>query len=398
MNHAGIDKMETPAYLVNKSGLLHQMSRFQTAFEKQWGKKYIIGYSVKSNHLQYLLESAREVGAYAEVVSKDEYDYVSGLGFAGHEIIYNGPQKERSDFIQALLAGSIVNIDNVQELIWMEENASQLHDARIGIRVNFDLEQKCPNETHLPQGRSRFGLCIDNGDFSRALERVHNAGLKLSCIAVHCETVTRSLRSYQEISHQLASIIQECHLQDEIDFIDLGGGFAGGYNTEMPAIEAYFEVICSTLRGVVDNHRVALIIEPGYGILASSVQYVCKVLHLKEVGEYHFVTVDGSLLDFNIFFGKRKQRCSVLGKAGCGLGANAVSQIICGSSTIDEDRWECFEPFPGLDIGDILVVHDIGAYTIGLKGCFINEIPAIYVQENDEIRLIRDRTRLMDKI
>ena len=53
----------------------------------------IIGYSYKTNYLPSLIKEMSNLGAYAEVVSRLEYDLALKIGVKPNKIIFNGPLK-----------------------------------------------------------------------------------------------------------------------------------------------------------------------------------------------------------------------------------------------------------------------------------------------------------------
>ena len=120
----------TPFFRINESDLLYDIHLLEEALTANWGN-YIMGYSVKTNSLPWLLGYLRKHNFYAEVVSKTEYDLVQRLGYTNKQIIYNGPIKDKKTFETVLLAGGYVNMDSTLEPIWMEQ-LSKLYPNQIG--------------------------------------------------------------------------------------------------------------------------------------------------------------------------------------------------------------------------------------------------------------------------
>ena len=83
-----MQQLQTPFFRIKEEALLYDISLLKEALSKNWGN-YIMGYSVKTNSLPWLLSYLKEQGFYAEVVSDTEYDLVTRLGFPGKHIIYN---------------------------------------------------------------------------------------------------------------------------------------------------------------------------------------------------------------------------------------------------------------------------------------------------------------------
>ena len=74
-------KLQTPFYRVKEKDLLYDINLLKEALTKNWGN-YVMGYSVKTNSLPWLLCYLKEHGFFAEVVSDMEYDIAKRLGIS----------------------------------------------------------------------------------------------------------------------------------------------------------------------------------------------------------------------------------------------------------------------------------------------------------------------------
>ena len=75
-------------------------------------------------------------------------------------IIYNGIAKSKETFLDAIKHHAIVNIDSEYEINWLDELCE--NNLEVGIRVNFDLESKCPGQTQCGIDGERFGMKTAN--------------------------------------------------------------------------------------------------------------------------------------------------------------------------------------------------------------------------------------------
>ena len=208
-------QLRTPCYLLAEDRYRENLRTFRDRFREAWGGACAFGYSVKTNHLRWLLDIAREEGYLAEVVSPDEYDCVRMLGVPDREIIYNGPQK-RDTALTALRAGALVNLDSLQECELIcraaREGAPEgLPAPRIGLRVNFDLEARCPGETTCGPEVSRFGLCEENGDLGRAVRLLIPQAITLYISQLQCSSLV-SFLSLMDLSKAGQQVAQKTML------------------------------------------------------------------------------------------------------------------------------------------------------------------------------------------
>ena len=156
--------LKTPYYVINQNALDENYEKLKLALENHW-RNSIIGYSYKTNALPWVIRHFDRLGCYAEVVSEEEYRLAKLTGVGKGNIIYNGPIKTRSSFLEAIQQGCIVNIDSQREISWLD--ALPVENRAVGIRVNFDIEKMCPGQSQCPEEGGRFGFCYENGEFKK---------------------------------------------------------------------------------------------------------------------------------------------------------------------------------------------------------------------------------------
>lgn len=136
-----MELLQTPYFVIDEAILSKYYQMLTDSLQQNWSN-YLVGYSFKTNSLPWLVSFVKKNGAYAEVVSEDEYLLARRLGYENREIIYNGPYKSESSFREVLLAGGYVNLDSRMEISWLYRLASEYPEQTfaVGIRANFDLE------------------------------------------------------------------------------------------------------------------------------------------------------------------------------------------------------------------------------------------------------------------
>lgn len=151
------ERMKTPFYSVDMKKFSENCTEVMNAFLNAWGENVLFGYSVKTNHDSVLICYANEnLNWLIETVSDSEYEYCSGLGIKADNMIYNGPYKGEK-LQQAIVSGSYINLDNYDEVVRYCD-FSEKNTDRVGVRVNFDLENECPMETTAGKSVSRFEI------------------------------------------------------------------------------------------------------------------------------------------------------------------------------------------------------------------------------------------------
>ncbi len=369
----------TPCYIIRKQEYINSIEEIMKEYNSRWSNNVIFGYSVKTNHLPYLMNIARGCGWWAEVVSPAEYIHSVRQGFYVDKIIYNGPQKNIS-IREACMSGGIVNLDNMNDVIDVC-NMNPYHiTASIGIRVNFNLERLCPGETTVENEVGRFGLSYENGDVLRAINMLRDKKIPVKGIHLHSSTNSRSLKVYEAISNMAIEITSKYNL--DLEYIDIGGGFFGGnYFDGKPTISQYADTITSVLDKYFDSSKVTLVLEPGAAILATSADYLTKVINIRNILDTEVITVDGTCLHINPFMKKKQLTpCTIID--GGEAFDNDYKYIIGGSTCMEMDRLYPRDISCKLTIDSKLLFHCAGAYTMTHNSNFINLMPNIYVEEH----------------
>lgn len=168
--------------------------------------------------------------------------------------------------------------------------------------------------------------------------------------------------------------------------------YANAWKVAREEIEAYL------------GHGVHMEIEPGRFLVAEAGCLVSEVRVVKDAGQHHFVLVDTgfndlmrpamygayhgmSLLDANGQAVQRPQRPTVVGGP------------LCESGDIFTQDDECLTPrlLPQAQVGDLLVLHDTGAYGASMSSNYNSRtlLPEVLF-ENGQPRLIRRRQPLAD--
>ena len=375
--------LSTPCYILDEAVYRENLRTFRAAFEEAWGGECRFGYSVKTNHLRWPLEIAREEGFLTEVVSPDEYTYARSLGIPASELIYNGPQKGET-VLYAAAEGALVNLDSLEECVLVAEavRAGRIGAVRAGLRVNFDLEACCPGETTAGKEVSRFGLSLENGDLKRGTDLLRAAGVQAAGLHMHQSSGTRSLGIFRATAEAAVRAAREIGLADP-EFIDMGGGFFGGnFFPGKPTPEQYAGTVAEVLRAGFDPARTVLVLEPGAGVLATAMDYLTSVMNFRRVRDRQIVTLDGSLLHINPLMKPHPTPFTMIRPGERMEEGEAERWIVAGSTCMEMDRFQPrdMDRRPARD--SRFLFHCCGAYMATHNSNFINAAPNIYLKRD----------------
>jgi len=381
MNYSKLSQLEEEygsALFVLDSEQLHQnYHRFIKAFSRHY-HNVKIGYSYKTNYIPRLVQLMDEMGAYAEVVSKMEYQLALQCGVGSERIIFNGPFKDNSDLEYALTHYSMVNIDNLAEVrrVLKIVHSHPDQDFQVGLRCNFDLKDG---------NYSRFGICLENGDLKHAFDDINSAqNCRVSGLHCHYTTQARSLESFYYRATKMIEISKNLFQDESPDYIDLGGGIFGPmderikrqFGCPIPSYEEYAETIAPVVKRAYPDEKPELIMEPGVGLVSNILHFYTRILFLKEIRERHYAVCSGSV--FNVKPSLHKKRMSFERIPNPDHEETAVTRDyeIGGYTCLEWDK--LLEEYHGpLAEGDYIKFPNVGAYTIVFKPPFINYAPPI---------------------
>ena len=376
------EMLKTPFYRVKEKDLLYDINLLKEALTKNWGN-FIMGYSVKTNSLPWLLSYLREQEFYAEVVSDMEYDMAKRMGYKDDRIIYNSPIKHREVWEQVLLNGGYVNFDSSYELNWIEEVSEQYpeREFNIGVRVNCDIGSLCPEEQLVEEEGGRFGYCYENGKLKEAIDSINRLpNVKVAGLHLHSSTQSRTVKVYGALAKMAVKIAKEYHL--ELDFVDMGGGYFGG-RADKPNYLNYFEEICKELRTYFKPEKTKVIAEPGVSLISRAMSFETSVLDVKEIRNRKFIVTDGSRVNLNPLVTRHVYPHHIVYGSDTKHRTIEKTQWVCGATCMEYDRLFEIVDDVALKPGDRIVYDTAGGYTMCLSPLFIHYFPAIWIEKED---------------
>ena len=389
-----METLRTPYFVIDETILQNYYDMLTGSLSHSWNN-YLVGYSFKTNSLPWLVSFVKKNGAYAEVVSEDEYLLARYLGYEDHEIIYNGPYKSRTSFRNVLLAGGYVNLDSQTEIDWLDGLAEEYPERpfSVGIRANFDLEKMCPGETTMGEVSGRFGFCYETGKLAGALQRLQTIpNVTVTGLHLHSSSKSRSVNIFRSIAQMACKLQQEFRL--DLSYVDLGGGYCGGMEGR-PEYPDYFPVVAEELSRCFTPDQTKLIVEPGISLISKCTTFVTSVFDVRYIKGTRYVMTDGSRFNIDATMIKTSHLFHVLyqddDRKEDTAPARALmeKQIISGYTCMECDRLFSHEKQPELLPGDQIIYENVGGYTMSLNPLFIQYFPAVYVRQQGKLLQVR---------
>lgn len=377
-------------YLLDSEQFRANFMELKEAFSAVY-PKFNIAYSYKTNYIPKLCKIVNELGGYAEVVSEMELELALKIGVAPERIIWNGPTKNKEYMQRFLLAGGTVNIDSIDEAIFVKEMATNHNDKvlNVGLRCNYDVNDGVV---------SRFGFDTESKEFKQALAIVtETKNIKL--VNLHCHFAKRQIDYWPARAKGMVALIDRIGIIPER--VDIGGGLFGKMAKELEEqfsfkIPNYFDYANAAAKVFAERFAheskiPELVIEPGSALVGDCMKFVGTVMTIKNVRGKAFATILGS--QKNISMGSVNPPIEVLH-----LGKDSKEYVnldMVGFTCIEGDV--LYKGYTGpLAIGDAIVISNCGSYSIVMKPPFILPNFPIIDASGDTVELIKKQESFDD--
>jgi len=202
---------------------------------------------------------------------------------------------------------------------------------------------------------------------------------------IHRTSHSRSVRFYKRSVAYAASVIKKYHL--DLDYLDVGGGYYGIFRNA-PTFDDYVATIYESLQKQ-GLEKLAIIVEPGNALTASSFTYYSQVIDVKQLPDCRILTTDGTRNDIDPFFHKNGYMTEI--NRANESGQVVPLQIVAGATCLEYDQLFRLENQQEMEVGDVIEYKNVGAYTLSLTPMFINYFPRVYSLSSDGLKLVRDK-------
>lgn len=307
-------------------------------------------YAIKSMPDQAILKTLVDAGAGFDVATVGEIDLLQPLENSPRLTIYTHPIKRDSDIRVALRYGcTTFVIDNVWEL---EKFVSFRQRVGLLLRIGF----RAANAT-VDLSR-KFGCPV--GEASILIRRAASLGLHIKGLSFHVGSQCASGEHHAKAIVVCHDILTDSPIGGRVPLaiLDIGGGFPVDYQVNLPGIDRFCEPIRQALAKLPENIQVWA--EPGRFLSAPAGTAVSRILgkarrngvmwyYLDDglYGSYSGQLFDQTRYPLQVFSDSDEREPAVLAGPTCD-----------SIDVIAEDI-----ELPPLEIGDLVIGHQMGAYT-----------------------------------
>lgn len=369
----------SPVFIYGQKTLQEKARELRDALALRWPRVQL-AWSYKTCYLDAVCRVFHAEGAWAEVVSGMEYAKARRNGIPRDRIVFNGPHKSEAELREAFEGGSVVNIDHFDELALAEKVAKTLpFRPKVGIRLNLQAGAS-------PRW-GRFGFALETGQAWDAVRRLVGGG-ELDLVGLHCHvgTFVLDLNSYREAAAKVAGLANRLRdeLQINVDYIDLGGGFASSARLKSqylpseqttPSLTQYAEAITDGLSAldIADGDAPLLILETGRALADDAGTLIATVLASKRLPDgRRALVLDAGV---NVLFTSWWYRHNIVPceePRGVPEPTVLYGPLCMNIDVVCENLM-----LPPLEVGSRVLIKPVGAYNVTQSMQFIQLRPAV---------------------
>ncbi len=360
----------------------------------------VIRYAQKANPNIQILKLMKSLGAMVDAVSLGEIERAHRAGFrndGGHaQIVYTCDVLDEATLRRVIELNIPVNAGSPQML---EQLGKASPGHKVWLRINPGFGHGHSHKTNTGGQSSKHGNWHENLDVCYQL--IETYGLELVGLHMHIGSGV----DYEHLQRVCASMVEHVlRCPFDISAISAGGGLPIAYRDDDPQIDidAYFRIWDLARRKIEKHlgHSVTLEIEPGRILVAESGCLVAQVRAKKDVGTNHFVLVNSGFNDLirPAMYGSF-HRITALQKVPVSDRALWRNTVVAGSLceagdvfTQQSNAEIDHQLLPDLQMDDLLVFHDCGAYGASMSSNY-NTRPLIpeLLLDSGAVKVIRRR-------
>jgi diaminopimelate decarboxylase len=383
----------TPVYVYSALTLRERYRALDNAFGDH---PHAIHYALKANSTLAIARLIRELGGSADANSIWELELARKAGFAPAEIVFTGVGKSRTELECAVPLGlKAINVESAGEIARVEAIAEQAGVvARVAVRVNPDIDAE--SHPHISTGlrASKFGVPITG---SKELVRVFGSGRASRLVAIHVHvgsqiTTLEPLRRAAAFAARVSNELRDAGVS--LEYVDLGGGLGISYDgREVPSAEAYIATLMAEVRAT----GLPIVIEPGRAITGPSAVLLSRIVDIKpRDSSSQFVVLDAGMSELlrPALYGAFHRIEPVERRTGGEQQYEIVGPVCESSDVIGRNR-----TLPPLEVGDVVAIHDAGAYGSAMASNYNRRpLPVEVLVDDGTWRIIRRRQTLDDML
>ncbi len=389
----------TPLYVYSAAQLEKNLAAFWSAVKKD---AVSFHFAMKANSNSSLLKVIRAAGFGVDLVTFGEWWIARRAGFSSKECIWSGLLKTPGELLQVLSSNDggveAIHVESIQELEALMGACNTFRrPVRVGLRFRPEIDAKTHSKIATGRKGDKFGLSAS--EILDTAERLKNHPfIRLTTLSIHIGSQILSVTPYKNAFTRLQALRLKVEkiLGEDLECLDLGGGFGISYNGET---ELDFAEVYKAARKIFGKN-IKLSFEPGRSVIANAGALLTRTVYTKKSDGRNMAIVDAAMNDlirpamYDAHHGIELVS-QPAGRSGAAVKKWDIVGGVCESSDfLGRDR-----PLPLDGIEPLLAIRDAGAYGYSMASQYNARMrPAEVLVRGTDVKLIRRRDNLEDLV
>ena len=388
------DEFGTPLWVYDAATIRERITQLK-AFDT-------VRFAQKACSNIHILKLMREQGVKLDAVSRGEILRALAAGFKPGfgepaEIVFTADVMDEATLASVVEHQVPVNAGSIDML---DQLAAVSKGHHVWLRINPGFGHGHSNKTNTGGEHSKHGIW--HSELEEALEAIKAGGLVLAGLHMHIGSGV-DYGHLQEVCGAMVQLVKRAKAAGvDLHAISAGGGLSIPYKKGDATIDtAHYHGLWDAARKqaeAVVGHKLGLELEPGRFLVAESGVLLGTVRATKNAGSNHFVLVDTGFNElmrpsmYGSYHGME-----VLRRDGQQLPAqdSVVAGPLCESGDVftqGDGGVVLPRSLAGASVGDLLVIHDTGAYGSSMSSNYnTRPLAAEVLVDAGKAQLIRRR-------
>jgi ornithine decarboxylase len=341
------EQFGTPLLVASRTVLLRNYDALRASLP---GVEFF--YAAKANPAEAILRPLCEAGSSVDVCSHGEMLAALKAGFTPEMMIHTHPCKTVQNLTSCYADGlRWFTFDNANEI---PKLAAHAPDASLLLRLAVSSSSSLINLS------AKFGAF--EPDAVPLMRAAHEANLAVRGMSFHVGSQCRAPEDFHTALVQARRIWDRAAESGiDLEVLDIGGGLPAPYRDSVLSLDVYCQSLARSLDETFGDLAIRVIAEPGRGLVADTMTLITRVIGKSVRGGMTWYIIDDGL--YGSFSGQMFDHVEYPLVARNSEDRPRVCCVVAGPTCDSSDVVARDQELPDLDIGELLLVPTMGAYT-----------------------------------
>jgi ornithine decarboxylase len=342
-----VEQFGSPLLVISRSALIRNYETLRSGLP---GIEFF--YAAKANPDHIILSTLQEIGCSVDVCSYGELQRALRAGFSTDAMIHTHPCKTPRNLADCYAEGvRWFTFDNVHEIPKLVRYAP---DASLLLRLAVSSASSLINLS------AKFGAATTEA--AGLMRAARDAGLNVRGMSFHVGSQCLAPEDFQAALARARFVWDEAKsLGVDLEVLDIGGGLPAPYRTDVLSLEEYCRYLRQALDEAFGDVPARIIAEPGRVLCADAATLVTGVIGKSMRNGLPWYIIDDGL--YGSFSGKVYDHADFPLLARDGDLRPVGPCVVAGPTCDSSDVVAADQELPDLEIGELLLVPTMGAYT-----------------------------------